>query len=580
MLNKVRLLFAVFFLFIIYFVNITSAQEVILSEEVTSFTADIFVNPDNSIDVKETIIYNSAGSERHGIYRDIDLRSSQNRKMSISRVSVMDEKGEPYNFEFSDGGGGVRIKIGDADKTFTGEKTYVIKYNATKATAQYEEFDELYWNVTGNEWNMPIKNTKAFVHLPEGALVEQSSCYFGIIDSTNLCDSKSEENGVYAFGPISYLGFSEGVTVAVGFQKGILTPYSSAEDFFEKYGAWFWSLVLPILIFIFSFLRWQRLYKDPKGRGVIVPQYDVPEDLTPMEVKGIMEEKVDGGAISSEIIYLATKGYLKINQIEKHTLGIFKSTDYEFVKLQDFSLLSNNALKKLLEALFDNNASSVKLSDLKNNFYTEIPDITTLVLNGFLKKGYYKNLGKMKYGGGGIIIFLFLAIFASGFLGGIVGGVFLNNPFPMMVSVFASIVIYGVFYHLSPAKTKKGVEMKEHLLGLKDYLQIAEKDRLEFHNAPEKKPEIFEKLLPFAMVMGVADIWAKEFEDIYTKEPSWYSGSSAGVFHASMFSHTLSDFSSSANSSLSSSPSRSGGSGSGGGGFSGGGGGGGGGGSW
>ncbi|KKT22394.1 MAG: hypothetical protein UW07_C0037G0011, partial [Candidatus Nomurabacteria bacterium GW2011_GWF2_43_8] len=113
--------------------------------------------------------------------------------------------------------------------------------------------------------------------------------------------------------------------------------------------------------------------------------------------------------------------------------------------------------------------------------------------------------------------------------------------------------------------------------GLKDYLQIAEKDRLLFHNAPEKKPEVFEKLLPYAMALGVADIWAKEFEGIYMAPPNWYVGSGNAAFSAMAFNHSLSNFSSYTSSSLSSSSS---GSGSGGGGSSGGGGGGGGGGGW
>jgi len=123
----------------------------------------------------------------------------------------------------------------------------------------------------------------------------------------------------------------------------------------------------------------------------------------------------------------------------------------------------------------------------------------------------------------------------------------------------------------------KGVETKEYLLGLKEYLQIAEKDRLLFQNAPDKKPETFEKLLPYAMVLGVANIWAKEFADIYTSPPNWYTSTNAAAFNAITFNSSLTHFAALTSAVAASSSS---GGGSGGGGFSGGGGGGGGGGGW
>jgi uncharacterized membrane protein len=126
------------------------------------------------------------------------------------------------------------------------------------------------------------------------------------------------------------------------------------------------------------------------------------------------------------------------------------------------------------------------------------------------------------------------------------------------------------------AKSKKGVLSYEYLLGLKDYLKIAEKDRLRFHNAPEKKPEVFEQLLPYAMVFGVEELWAKEFEGIYINPPDWYQGNKNSTFNVVAFGHEMVLFNNLATTSFSSSPS----SGSGGGGSSGGGGGGGGGGSW
>jgi hypothetical protein len=574
MKKKITFILTTFVLIFACFFNVSSAQigdGASFEESINSFHSDIKVNVDNSIDVTEKIVYNTGKLERHGIYRDIYPYSSVGYKMGIENVSVVDENGQEYIFETSYTGGNFRIKIGDPDKTFYGQKTYVIKYHAIKAVGQFEDFDEIYWNVTGNEWLIPIYGVSASIVLPDGAIFKQSACYFGLKGSTEQC---SVEDGSYNFNAPRVLSSGEGLTVAVGFEKNIVIPYSNSDkvdNFFDKYLGWIIAGILPILTLIFSLLYWYKKGRDPKGTGVIVPQYDVPDELTPMEVVGIVNEKVSTKDISAEIIYLAIKGYLKISQIEERVLGLFKSVDYELLKLKDFSDIPNEFDKKLLNGLFVGDLQVIKLSALKNVFYKDADLVVEIVLKSFLTKGYYKNLGGMKNLGGEISTIIFWSIFMS-FVVYIFSGKII-----VALGVIVSVVIYGIVSHFSPAKTEKGVAIKEYLLGLKDYLRIAEKDRILFHNAPEKKPEVFEKLLPYAMVLGIANIWAKEFEGIYSTPPSWYSGPNNGVFNAVVFTNSLLNFSSFASSSLGSSPSSSG---SGGGGSSGGGGGGGGGGGW
>jgi uncharacterized membrane protein len=147
----------------------------------------------------------------------------------------------------------------------------------------------------------------------------------------------------------------------------------------------------------------------------------------------------------------------------------------------------------------------------------------------------------------------------------------------LFITEIITIGLFIIFTSLMSARTALGVEIKEHLKGLKEYIKTAEKDRIDFHNAPEKNPELFEALLPFAIIFGLEKKWAKEFDDLHMSEPSWYSGGSYTSFSALAFVGDMSSFSSTMASTSTSTP---GGSGSGGGGFSGGGGGGGGGGSW
>jgi uncharacterized membrane protein len=578
MIKRIACLLFTFLLISLCFFGIAKAQAgdpASLQESIDTFNSIITVNVDNSVDVTETITYNTGPQERHGIFRNIYPYSSTGKKMSIENVSVEDKNNNPYIFQVSNSGQDIRIKIGDPDKTFTGQKIYVVKYHATKAIAQYQDFDEIYWNVTGNEWQMPIFSASASVLLPGATIATQSACYFGPKSSTEQCQLKNNQNGIYNFDAPSTLLNGEGLTVAVGFPKGVVAAYTNTDKvagFFDMYSVWLLAGILPILTLILSLWYWYKKGRDPKGTGVVVAEYDVPDNLTPMEVAGIVNQIVTAENISAEIIYLATQGYLRIAQTEERTLGIFKSTDYELSKLKDFSDLPNEFDQKLLNALFNSDVGVIKLSELKNVFYKNVGPITTAVMDALFGKSYYKNLGSKAAKIYAIIIPIMVALLAlSRFF------IFDANILPIFLSLIVSIIIYNIISRFFPAKTEKGVAAKEYILGLKDYLQIAEKDRLIFHDAPEKKPEIFEKLLPYAMVLGVANIWAKEFEGIYTTPPSWYYGPNNGAFNAVIFTHSLSHFSSFASSSMSSSPS---GSGSGGGGFSGGGGGGGGGGGW
>jgi len=151
-----------------------------------------------------------------------------------------------------------------------------------------------------------------------------------------------------------------------------------------------------------------------------------------------------------------------------------------------------------------------------------------------------------------------------------------------VVSIVVSCIIIALFGMQMSKKTKLGAETKDYILGFKLFLSVTEKDRLDFHNAPEKNPEQFMEFLPYAIALGVENKWAKQFENIYITQPSWYQGNMAGAFVASSFVSHMTDFSKSVNTGMAyvSKSAASGGFGGGGGGFSGGGFGGGGGGSW
>lgn len=555
------------------------------AESIESFITNIALNRDGSIIVEENILYDFGAEERHGIYRDIPVTYKArggNYQLRISDISALDQSGNSYHFETSHPGSYLRIKIGDADKTITGKHLYKITYTVRRAINYFSSHDELYWNSTGNGWTVPIGEAKTVVYLPGEFDAKQilRTCYFGLYKSNEVCNMSAELSGA---GKVSELVFSadnlgpgEGLTVVVGVPAGTLAKPSLASVIWDVARDNL-IVLLPIVVFILLFRRWKKYGKDAKGRGIIIPEYEVPDNLSPAEVGAILGYKVDKHDISAEIIYLAIKGYIKIRRIESES--ILARIDYEFIKLKSPDDLEKEIHKTIMKGLFKKDATEVKLSKLKYKFAKVMSGLIDTILSDMTNEGYFvKNPRAMR---SAYFVFAFL-IFLYSFLYLFVPlkGIFVSLI--GFVSTFSASIIVFVFGYLMVALTEKGAAAKDRILGLKMYLMVAEKARIEFHNAPEKNPEQFEKFLPYAMVMKVEKEWASQFEGIYDKQPDWYEDPShAGLFNAVALTGVMSSFDIVASSSLSAtvSTAASGGSGFSGGG-SGGGFGGGGGGSW
>ncbi len=539
------------------------------AESINDFASKIVINSDSSINIQETIVYDFGTVPHHGIFRDIPYHYEArggNYNLRINIDGVFDSAGNPYKYTTGKTNGQVQIKIGDPNLTVVGLQTYVIKYSVKGAINYFNDHDELYWNVTGNGWQVPIANTSAIVTGP--ASVSLVGCFSGSLGSVSPCQQSAIKDGAGEF-KHSNLAPGEGLTAVVSFPKGFIHK-PTAWEHFQQIIADNWILGLPILTLILMWMLWRKRGKDPLGFSTIIPQYEAPEGLTPIEVGTIIDESADNQDVSAEIIYLATKGYLKITRLEEKIL-IFNKTDYRLDKLKEAADLPDEFDRSLMESIFGG-ISSIKLSGLKNKFYNDLAKIKKLVYSTVVTKGYFaKNPSSIRslYGSLGVIVFF-------------VGLAFIKNGLYAAAAVIVSGIIIGVFGKFMPAKTIKGAQARQYILGLKMYLSVAEKDRLKFFNAPDKSPDRFEKLLPYAMVLGVEEQWAKQFEGIYNGQPSWYSDPTSHTFNSLFLINSLHNFSASANTNLASRPSSagSGGSGFGGGGFSGGGFGGGGGGSW
>lgn len=563
------------------FFGVFYSNGALANEKIDKFSVNIAINEDATINVREQILYDFDNEQRHGIYREIPYKYKArggNYTLDISDIEVtVGDGADDVPYQISHEGEYLIVKIGDPDSYVTGANTYTINYKVAGAINFFESHDELYWNVTGNGWVVPMQNILASIKVPAGAGRDnlRLACFAGEAGSTASCNDQFYAEDNVSFGEALFTQDSlrpgEGLTIVVGVPKGIIMAPTWLDKAI-KMARDNWITVLPFITLGVLYYIWRKYGRDPKGRGAIPAEYDPPEGLSPSQAGTILDERANQADLTADIIHMAVNGYLKIRRIEEKKL-LGRKIDYELIKLKEADRLLTAPEQELYKSLFGENKERVKVSDLKNKFYKDWEKVKKVTYESVVELGYFpRNPNTVR------AIYILIGIVLGG------GVSFLSASLLGPIGVASAIIsglIIVMFGFLMPVKTIKGVLTREYILGLKRYISIAEKERIKFHNAPEKSPELFDKLLPFAMMLGVEREWARQFADIYKQSPSWYEGPAGTHFNAAILASSLGDFSTTAQSTLTSRPSSASGGGSGfSGGGSGGGFGGGGGGSW
>jgi hypothetical protein len=573
-----RLSFSLLALLTVLFVAAPTTQARDLT--IQRFDETVTVNPNGTIEVTEIIEARFTGFW-HGIYRTIpveyDTPQHLNYSLLLEPLSVTDDDGHPLKYEQKREGRYLKFKISVPDAQDT-TRTVLLHYRILNAIRFFDDHDELYWNVTGGEWDAPIRSASAKIELPDGVTGLHAIAFTGAYGSRES-DARVEATGnivqVSANHPLSY---REGLTVVAGWDKGFVHPPSTAAKIalFLRSN---WPLFLPLVAFFIMLWLWWTRGRDPE-RGSIAVQYEPPDKLTPGECGTLVDNEAAMRDITATLVDLAVKGYLTIEQKdESHMLGLTHSKEYIFHLKRpptEWSAVRPHELE-MLSALFDDGSvTSVKLSDLQNHFYTHLPAIRSRIFDALMADGYYlhrPDTVRRGYIGAGVVIGILLFVF-GGALGAATGVAHLTW---VIAAIFTAAVIC-IFGWFMPARTLSGARTFEKVLGFEQFLERVESDRLE---RIVKTPEMFEKFLPYAMALRCEKKWVAAFAGIAMQPPQWYSGPYGSGFVPYMFVNDLNVMSAHASSVMASAPrSSSGGSGFGGGGFSGGGFGGGGGGGW
>jgi len=571
--------FIIFGGFLLFFLGKTSLVSAAGGYLIKDFQSQITLNQDTSLTVQEKIVVDFS-EQRHGIIRVVPVIYSSGVKTFLAKMkvlSVVDNQNEPIPYQTERFEQSVKITIGDEDKTILGPQTYVITYQINRVVLSYQDQVEIYWNVTGSEWDAVIEKSSAVV-FSDFAQIKKVDCFAGLFQSQEkFCQSSFQKNQA-DFQMNKEGGYGSDFTVVVGLDKNNQLHFPG---FWQRL-AWGlgdnWGYLVALLPLLMMFLVWWRWGRDKrflsdnvyfqpenKRQRTVLPferphlpmVYHPIDGLTPAQVGTILDERVHLKDILAEIIELARLGFLKIKKTtQKKFLGT--KDNYVFTKIEKKNEKLTDYQKYLLEKIFEK-GNEIKLSDLKNKFYVHIGKIRDLIYESLLKQKIFpQNPQAMR------ILWLVVLVFSSGlaFFLTVFYTAMMINPGPMIL-FFPALIPAFILTQRMGRKTAWGYSLYRQTVGLRWYLSKGK-----WREEISEKNLFFEEILPLAMALGIVGKLTQEMAVLGVKPPSYFQGVAVANF-----SHDFNNFNTLATSSLTSSPASSGKSSwSGGSGFSGGGG--------
>jgi len=586
---------------------------------IEEFHAAIRVEDSTAIEVVETIRLRFEGAWR-GIHRfiPVEYRSSQGiaYHLAVDFQGVTDGAGTPLTVERSRRGNDVDLKIyvpAAEDAT----RTVVVRYRIANGLRFFDDHDELYWNVTGDQWPYPIRVARATVALPGRLVNVRANAFTGAFGSRERAAAITIDGARHepddAFAPAGEspppdrgghvveveatrpLGIREGLSLAVAWNPGGLERPSAAWQRWTQFTAWLSHrgpalalLGVPLAAFAWLLRQWSRVGRDPP-EGPIVVQYEPPPGLGAPEVGTLVDNRPDNRDLIAGLVDAAVHGAIRIR--EQGRQGRFGPVVHRFELLVPErewpSLRLSPSSVALLRGVFeaaaagergaDGVVATVATTDLEERFYSKLPGIKTAIFGDLIARRFYAERPDevvSRYVGAGIgagVVVAAAGLFLLTPRNG--GGDAFSMGLPILAGIATVAVIAG-FGLVMPARTVAGAKARAAIRGFQEFLSRVESHRLA---TLPLTPELFERYLPYAIALGVEKRWAGAFATIVKEPPRWYVGTGVGGdFDSMSFTHDLGRMSRATAAAMVSAPRSSdgsafGGSGSDGGGFSGGG---------
>jgi uncharacterized membrane protein len=495
-----------------------SAPVAAKSWRIADFEDTITVERDGSALVNERITLVFVG-EWHGIHRTIPIEypgpNGTNYGLFLNITSVTDGSGNKLKYESSTSGGFRDLKIYIPDAVDT-TRTVEIGYRVRNGTRFFKDYDEFYWNVTGNDWPVPIDHVTATVHFPASASGSlRAQAFTGVYGSTQNDATATVNGSDTQFETNNPLPMRGGMTIDVYIPKGILSEPGALTKLF-----WFLGgnpvVFLPLMTFAVMFPLWWYKGRDPNAGMSVAPLYEPPPDISPAEAGTLIDDSIHPRDITSTMVDLAVRGYIKIEEVADKGL-VFTHKDYIFHLLRPKDQWGKELApheRVMLENVFAG-GTGTRLSSLKNRFYTAVPVIREDIMSALKRKGIYM-LDPASANALSVVaavaILIPFAIFQY------TGWANFFSSIPLLIGcVLISAAIWFLFARVMTAKTVKGARTLVAVLGFQEFMNRVDAERLKL-----MPPTTFEKFLPYAMALGVEHHWAQAFAGIVKDPPSWY----------------------------------------------------------
>jgi len=541
------------------------------AEVIEDFAVTLQVQRDGSLQVTELITVQAEGQQiKRGIYRDLPVSYSLplglRKSGPISLLGVTrDGEREPVKTEHN--GAWVRYYIGSADRVLKpGRYQYELRYRVERQLLHRADEDELYWNVTGNDWVFPIQQASVEVKLPPGARIAELAAYTGSEGEQGQAFALVEQRDDYLHLVTNQpLPAYHGLTVAVDWQAGLVARPSALQRagylLWDNLGVCIAALLL-IGLLLFYWLAWDRVGRDPQ-KGLVIPLFDAPQGMSAVQAGYLWHRGLRGGysAARAFSVWLTDMAIRKHLHIEDLPGGGGFTLARGQGERESFSESDRDLRKRLFPASKDGIALQIG-----SEYEPRLADAVTGLKSQLHKQGkawFSNNRGLWALGlawavavcllmvfvdaqgeddvatalagvvfslGFGVpsLVVLRMAWYASSWLKRIalwLTGLMFGLPLPVgfwMLCEAASVpallllccyvLVVTLFYFLLPAPSVKGQALLDALEGYRDYLQLAERDLLALAgDAPAMSIALYEKHLPYAMALGVEDKWSARF---------------------------------------------------------------------
>ncbi len=555
--------------------------------EITNYNIDIDVNENNTYDIEENITVNFTEA-RHGIYREIPITNNIKRldgSKTKQRATISDISVEGAKFSQYTEGNDVVVKIGNPNKTVKGKKDYTISYLYSVGNDSVKAYDEFYFNIVGTNWNTDISGVEFSITMPKEFDATKLGFSSGKYGEVNNDLVSYEVNGNTISGVYNgTLGPHEALTVRLELPEGYFIKTKTQIPI-----TYIITITISLFFALVTFILWRVYGKDEKVVPILT--FYPPNEHNSLEIAFLYNGSVTGTDVMSLLIYLADKGYVKIEELQSKKYS--KDKDYRIEKLKEYDG-TNEYERDFLIGLFKEKSgrpsNSVTKDDLFDKFYFVVSNIVKRMNSTkntekiFVKNSITKNnlLRGMCF-----IIYCLISyrfVYNEDSLFGIVmigvslfiaiSAVTVNKPTTVVINgvqkksknakyftflitiVFATILISvlilptlladfmllvtyligiaSIFYILATInyiykRNEYGYEMLCKIEGFKNFLETTEKDKLE--ELVMENPTYFYDILPYTYVLGISDTWIEKFESISIEAPNWYTGRGRFTMH-------------------------------------------------